>query len=206
MITRSYQITRVVHRSRISERKSIRSILRMTSDRTCLVRSFALSPGDRPANPVEPVAPASSFLTFPLRAYRPCSHMPAMQTRSNDSTARVPVMQTGRKQEGQQTTQSTPREQASLVDSGHPPGDSPRNACFSNEPRHLATTPCVFIFWSAEFQRHPPPEPVGFPRGSVDPRPAERYSNPVGKNLDSTVPNSTRRRSLPTIGFQSPSR
>ena len=104
MITRSYQITRVVHRSRISERKSIRSILRMTSDRTCLVRSFALSPGDRPANPVEPVAPASSFLTFPLRAYRPCSHMPAMQTRSNDSTARVPVMQTGRKQEGQQTT------------------------------------------------------------------------------------------------------
>lgn len=27
-----------------------------------------------------------------------------MQTRSNDSTARVPVMQTGRKQEGQQTT------------------------------------------------------------------------------------------------------
>ena len=93
MITLSYQITRVVHRSRISERKSIRSILRMTSDRTCLVRSFALSPGDRPANPVEPVAPASSFLTFPLRAYRPCSHMPAMQTRSNDSTARVPVMQ-----------------------------------------------------------------------------------------------------------------
>jgi len=69
----------------------------MTSDRTYRVRSFALPPGNRPANPVEPVAPASSFLTFFLRVYRPCSHMPAMQTRSNDNTTRVPVTQTGRK-------------------------------------------------------------------------------------------------------------
>ena len=187
-------------------------MLRMTSDRTCRVRSFALSPGDRPANPVEPVAPASSFLTFLLRVYRPCSPHASdantIQRQHGTRSRHADRQETGRptNHRGGAPTQSTPREQASLVDSGHPPGDSPRNACFSNEPRHLATTPCVFIFWSAEFQRHPPPGPVGFPRGSVDPRPAERYSNPVGKNLDSTFPNSTRRRSLPTIGFQSPSR
>ena len=124
----------------------------MTSDRTCLVRSFALSPGDRPANPVEPVAPASSFLTFPLRAYRPCSHMPAMQTRSNDSTARVSVMQTGRKREGQQTTGAA--RQLSQRPANKPrwlipatlQDDSPQNACFANETRNPASTPCVFIF------------------------------------------------------------
>lgn len=59
---------------------------------------------------IDPPTPSSRlrrpprFSPSPLRVYRPCSHMPAMQTRSNDRTARVPVMQTGRKREGQQTT------------------------------------------------------------------------------------------------------
>lgn len=153
-----------------------------------------------------------------LVSHLPPEGLPALQPHASDANTiqrqhgtrsrHADRQETGRpaNHRGGAPTQSTPREQASLVDSGHSPGDSPQNACSANEPRHLATTPCVFIFWSAEFQRHPPPGPVGFPRGSVDPRPAERYSNPVGKNLDSTFPISTRRRSLPTIGFQSPSR
>ena len=184
----------------------------MTSDRTCLVRSFALSPGDRPANPVEPVAPASSFLTFPLRAYRPCSHMPAMQTRSNDSTARVPVMQTGRKQEGQQTTGAArqlsqrPANKPRWLIPATPQGILHKTLVLRTNPGISQPPPACSYFGLPNFSAIHPPEPVGFPRGSVDPRPAERYSNPVGKNLDSTFPNSTRRRSLPTIGFQSPSR
>ena len=182
----------------------------MTSDRTCLVRSFALSPGDRPVNPAVLVAPDSSFLTFPegLPVLQPhASDANTIQRQHGTRSRHADRQETGRPANHRvgAPTQSTPREQASLVDSGHPQGILHKTLVLRTNPG-ISQPPPAFIFWSAEFQRHPPPEPVGFPRGSVDPRPAERYSNPVGKNLDSTFPNSTRRRSLPTIGFQSPSR
>jgi len=75
-----------------------------------------------------------------------------MQTRSNDSTARVPVMQTGRKREGQQTTGAARQLSQRLANKPRwlipatLQDDSQQNACFANETRHPASTPCVFIF------------------------------------------------------------
>lgn len=112
-----------------------------------------------------------------LVSHLPPEGLPALQPHASDANTiqrqhgtrsrHADRQETGRptNHRGGAPTQSTPREQASLVDSGHPLGDSPQNACSANEPRHLATTPCVFIFWSAKFQRHPPSRTRRFPTG-----------------------------------------
>ena len=152
--------------------KSIRGMLRMTSDRTCRVRSFALSPGDRPANPVEPVAPASSFLTFLLRVYRPCSPHASdantIQRQHGTRSRHADRQETGRpaNHRGGAPTQSTPREQASLVDSGHPPGRFSTKRLFCERNPASRNHPLRVHILICRISAPPSPRTRRFPVGS----------------------------------------
>ena len=128
MIIRSYQITRVVHRSRISERKihSGHIMNGLRQDLSCA--EFCAVSGRSTRQP------RRAGCTGLLVSHLPPEGLPALQPHASDANTiqrqhgtrsrHADRQETGRpaNHRGGAPTQSTPREQVSLVDSGHPTG------------------------------------------------------------------------------------
>ena len=151
-IIRSYQITRVVHRSRISERKIYSEHVANDLGQDLSCAEFCAASGKSTRQPCR--AGCTGLLVSHLLP----ESLPALQSHASDANTIQRQHDTRSRHADRQEavrsanhrggvpTQSMPREQASLVDSEHPPGRFSTKRLFCERNPASRNHPCVFIF------------------------------------------------------------